>query len=107
MFKHWVGPGVALSEIDRRMVGDFKALIEKLPALHGKGGRDRDRSLQRIVEEAERSGAPRLSAITVKRHLSAFNGLFRYAKERGRYAADNPAAGFRFPRTRRPRDERP
>jgi integrase len=107
MFKHWVGPGVALSEIDRRTVGDFKSLIEKLPALHGKGGRDRDRSLQRIVEEAERSGTPRLSAITVKRHLSALNGLFRYAKEHGRYAADNPAAGFRFPRTRRPRDERP
>jgi integrase len=107
MFKRWAAPGMALSEIDRRMVADFKALIEQLPITHGKGGGDRDRSLPRIIEEAERSGAPRLSAITVKRHLSALNGLFRYAKEHGRYHADNPAAGFRFPRTRRPRDERP
>jgi integrase len=75
--------------------------------MHGKRVGDKDRSLQRIVEYAEKCGAERLSASTVQRHLSALNGLFRYAKEHGRYTADNPASGFRFPRTRRPRDERP
>jgi integrase len=107
MFKQFAGAGTPLSEIDRRMVGDFKALIEKLPTTHGKRVADRDRLLQSIVEEAEKVGATRLSPTTIQRHLSALIGLFRYAKEHGRYDADNPATGFRFPRTRRPRDERP
>jgi integrase len=107
MFKRWAEPGTPLSEIDRRTVGDFKALIERLPTMHGKRAADKDRSLQSIVEEAERAGEERLSPTTIQRHLSALIGLFRYAKEHGRYTADNPASGFRFPRTRRPRDERP
>jgi len=107
MFKQFAGAGTPLSEIDRRVVGDFKVLIEKLPTIHGKRATDKDRSLQEIVEEAEREGAERLGAATMQRHLSTLIGLFRYAKEHGRYTADNPAAGFRFPRTRRPRDERP
>jgi hypothetical protein len=104
MFKQFAGAETHLSEIDRRTVGDFKALIEKLPITHGKRAGDKDRSLQSIVEEA---GTACLSPKTIKRHLSALTGLFRYAKEHGRYQADNPATGFRFPRTRRPRDERP
>jgi integrase len=107
MFKRWAAPGMALSAIDRRAVGDFKALIEKLPTMYGKRVGDKDRSLESVIEEAETNGSERLSAVTVQKHLSALNGLFRYAKEHGRYHADNPAAGFRFPRTRRPRDERP
>jgi integrase len=107
MFKRWAAPGITLSEIDRRVVGDFKALLEKLPTMYGKRVGDKDRSLQSIVEEAERAGAERLASTTIQRHLSSLTGLFRYAKEHGRYHADNPAAGFRFPRTRRPRDERP
>jgi integrase len=107
MFKQFAGAGTPLSAIDRRSVGDFKALIERLPITHGKRAGDKDRSLQNIVEEAERAGTARLSSKTIQRHLSALIGLFRYAKEHGRYHADNPAAGFRFPRTRRPRDERP
>jgi integrase len=98
---------MALSEIDRRTVGDFKALIEKLPITHGKRVGDKDRSLESVVEGAEKSGAERLSSATIQKHLSTLAGLFRYAKEHGRYHADNPATGFRFPRTRRPRDERP
>jgi integrase len=107
MFKRWAEPGTPLSQIDRRMVGDFKVLIEKLPTTHGKGAPYKDRSLQSIVEEAEKRGAERLAPTTIQGHLSALIGLFRYAKEHGRYTADNPASGFRFPRTRRPRDERP
>jgi integrase len=107
MFQQFAGAGTPLSEIDRRMVGDFKALIEKLPTTHGKRAADRGRSLESIVEEAEKAGSERLSSTTIQRHLSALIGLFRYAKEHGRYQADNPATGFRFPRTRRPRDERP
>jgi integrase len=107
MFKQFAGAGTPLSAIDRRSVGDFKALIERLPITHGKRAGDKDRSLQNIVEEAERAGTARLSPKTIQRHLSALVGLFRYAKEHGRYDADNPATGFRFPRTRRPRDERP
>jgi integrase len=108
MFKQFASvAGTPLTSIDRRVIGDFKALIEKLPTTHGKRAADRDRSLQSIVEEAERAGAERLAPTTIQGHLSALNGLFRYAKEHGRYTADNPASGFRFPRTRRPRDERP
>jgi site-specific recombinase XerD len=112
MFKRWAAPGMALSAIDRRMVGDFKALIEKLPTMYGKRAGDKDRSLESVVEEAEKSGGAdggyaTLSAATLQKHLSTLTGLFRYAKEHGRYDADNPASGFRFPRTRRPRDERP
>jgi hypothetical protein len=107
MLKRWAGPGTPLSEIDRRMVGDFKALIEKLPTTHGKRAADSGRSLQEVVAEAEAAGVERLAPKTVKRHLSALIGLFRFAKEHGRYDGDNPAAGFKFPRTRRPRDERP
>jgi integrase len=107
MFKQFAGAGTPLSEIDRRVVGDFKALIEKLPTIHGKRATDKDRSLQEIVEEAEREGGERLGAATMQRHLSTLIGLFRYAKEHGRFEGDNPATGFRFPRTRRPRDERP
>jgi integrase len=75
--------------------------------MYGKRAGDKDRSLESAVEEAERAGAERLSSTTIQRHLSALIGLFRYAKEHGRYQGDNPAAGFRFPRTRRARDERP
>jgi integrase len=107
MFKRWAEPGTPLSQIDRRRVGDFKALIERLPTMHGKRIGDKDRPLQSIVEEAEKRGDERLSASTIQRHLSALIGLFRYAKEHGRYTRDNPATGFKFPRTRRPRDERP
>jgi integrase len=108
LFKQFAGAGTPLSEIDRRIVGDFKTLIEKLPITHGKRAADRCRSLQEIVDDTEKAGAPhRLGAKTVKRHLSSLVGLFRYAKEHGRYEGDNPATGFRFPRTRRPRDERP
>ena len=112
MFKRWAQPGMALSAIDRRAVGDFKALIEKLPTMYGKRVGDKDRSLESVVEKAEKSGDAdggyaTLSAATIQKHLSALNGLFRYAKEHGRYSGDNPAAGFRFPPTRRPRDERP
>ena len=97
-----------MGAIDRRIVADFKALMERLPITHGKRATDKDRSLQEIVEEAEKAGtAQRLAPPTIQRHLSALIGLFRYAKEHGRYEADNPATGFRFPRTRRPRDERP
>jgi integrase len=107
MFKRWVAPGMALSEIDRRAVGDFKALIEKLPTMYGKRAGDKDRSLESVVEEAETNGAARLSTTTIQKHLTTLTGLFRYAKEHGRFHGDNPASGFRFPRTRRPRDERP
>jgi integrase len=107
MFKRWAEPGTPLSQIDRRMVGDFKVLIEKLPTTHGKRAADKDRSLHSIIEEAEQRGAERLAPTTIQGHLSALIGLFRYAKEHGRYDGDNPAAGFKFPRTRRPRDERP
>jgi integrase len=107
MFKQFAGAGTPLGAIDRRIVADFKALIERLPITHGKRAGDKDRSLQNIVEEAETAGTARLSSKTIQRHLSALIGLFRYAKEHGRYEADNPATGFRFPRTRRPRDERP
>jgi integrase len=106
MFTRWIGPGTPIREIDRRTVADFKALIEKLPVTHGKRASDKDRSLQRIVEEVE-PGAERLSSATIQRHITVLNGLFRYSKEHGRYTADNPASGFRFPRTKRPRDERP
>jgi hypothetical protein len=108
MFKQFAGDaGTPLTSIDRRVIGDFKALIEKLPTTHGKGAPYKHRSLQSIVEEAEKRGAERLAPTTIQGHLSALIGLFRYAKEHGRYDRDNPAAGFKFPRTRRPRDERP
>ena len=52
MFKRWAEPGTPLSQINRRVVGDFKVLIEKLPTTHGKRAADKDRSLHSIVEEA-------------------------------------------------------
>jgi hypothetical protein len=96
---------MALSAIDRRMVGDFKALIEKLPGTHGKRAADRDRSLQRIVEEAEKEGAERLGAATMQRHLSTLNGLFRYAKEHGRQEGDHPDTGIQITSSRPTRNE--
>jgi integrase len=50
---------------------------------------------------------PRLNQRTVRRHLTALSGLFRWVKEQGRYDGDNPAGGFTFPRSKRGRDERP
>jgi integrase len=108
LFQQYARARTPLGDIDRRAVGDFKALIEKLPITHGKRATDKGRSLEEIVAEAENAGiGQRLSPKTVKRHLSSVIGLFRYAKEHGRYEGENPATGFRFPRTRRPREERP
>jgi integrase len=98
MFKQFAGAATPLGEIDRRVVGDFKALVEKLPTTHGKRAADSERSLQEVAADAELAGVERLAPKTVKRHLSALIGLFRYAKEHGRYEPDNPATGFRFPR---------
>jgi len=50
-----------------------------------------------IVEEAETAGTARLSSKTIQRHLSALIGLFRYAKEHGRYEADNPRVWLPLP----------
>ena len=106
MFEEVVGGEMPIAAIARQHVADFKALIEQLPTTRGKAAADRNRTLEEIVASCP-GGAPRISHKTVKRHLSALSGLFAWTKENGRYEADNPARGFRFVRTRRPRDERP
>jgi integrase len=107
MLRDFLGADRPLEAIGKREVGDFKMLLERLPPTHGKSVADRGRTLEEIAAVADVGGAPRLGARTIKRHLTAISGLFTWAKEHGRYERDNPARGFTFPRTRRPRDERP
>jgi integrase len=85
----------------------FKAdVLDKLPQTHGKSPKDRDKPLAMVLADAASTGVAVLSTKTVKRHLSALSGYFEWAKGVTLFLGENPARGFRFPKSKRARDQR-
>jgi integrase len=106
MFQGFVGDP-PLSGIERSHVASFKEVLQQLPASRGKSAASKKMSMEELVEAAKKEKLPTLSQSTLQRHLSALIGLFSWAKSEGHYTGENPASGFKFPKVRRARDERP
>jgi integrase len=106
MFAAFIGD-IPLSDVKRADVAAFKDTLHDLPALYGKSNAMKGRGIRELAEEAKSKGLPTLTMKTVKRHVSALIGLFSWAKSEGKYEGENPAAGFKFPRSKRPNEERP
>ena len=101
MFIHVVGD-LPIADVTREHVASFRATLARMPRIYGKSARDRGAS----IEELTTRPGPRLSEKTIKRHLTSLNGFFSWAKMTGLREGDSPAAGFKFRKSKRAREER-
>jgi len=94
-----------LSSFTRHDAAAFKELLEDLPANYGKAAEYKGMSAKQIVEISKHFDVQRLSARTVQRHFAALAALWTSAIERGQADA-NIFGGFKFPETKKARDQR-
>lgn len=94
-----------LSDFTRRDAAIFKELLEDLPANYGKAAEYKGMTAKQVVEISKHLDVQRLSARTVQRHFAALSALWTWAVERGQ-ADTNIFAGFKFPATKKARDQR-
>lgn len=105
-----------VASVTGKEAGEFRALLLRLPASHGKnvGGKGKLRPepvpAMTAIERAdarEKGGlaVPRLSMKTTKRHFSTMQQLWKYLLQRQHVTA-NPFAGFAFPGTKAKRSSR-
>jgi site-specific recombinase XerD len=92
--------------------GDVSAYLDRarlLPASYGRSPADRNRPMAELIARAERTGEPRLSEKTVKRHLSTLSAFFKFCRDRGHLTkaqCDELVSGHRFGAMRAPRRQR-
>lgn len=88
-----------LQAYGRQDAAQFKDTLERMPASYGKASVFRGMSPQQILTHDATRDQPekRLTARTVKRHLTALSTLWTDAIARGD-AKDNIFSGFKFPR---------
>jgi integrase len=92
--------------------GDVSAYLDRvrlLPATYGRSPADRDRTMAELIARAERTGEPRLSAKTAKRHLSTLSAFFAFCRDRGlltKAQCDELVSKHRFGTMRAPRQQR-
>lgn len=105
-----------VSQVTGREAGEFRALLLRLPASHGKnvGGRGKERpepvpALRAIeladAREAAGTDVPRLSMKTTRRHFSTMQQLWKHLLQR-QHVNTNAFSGFSFPGTKAKRSLR-
>jgi hypothetical protein len=67
----------------RHDITTFLDTLRRLPSRYGKSPKDKDFSIQELIERADETDAQRLTDKTVKRHLSALSVFFKLAVDRG------------------------
>jgi integrase len=70
-------------EYGRHDITAFLDTLRRLPSRYGKSPKDKDLSIQELIERADETDAQRLADKTVKRHLSALSVFFKLAVDRG------------------------
>lgn len=74
-------PRKRLAGIDKRTLSEFRDAVQQLPA----SSRDdvRKGTIKQAIAIADKDGLPRVSDITVKRHVDAIGTLLRFAADEG------------------------
>ncbi len=93
----------------RRDVSGYLDGVRLLPATYGRSPADRDRTMAELIARAARTGEPRLSAKTAKRHLSTLSAFFAFCRDRGHLTkaqCDELVSGHRFGTSPAPRQQR-
>jgi integrase len=92
--------------------GDVSSYLDRarlLPASYGRSPADRNRPMADLIARAERTGEPRLSEKTAKRHLSTLSAFFKFCRDRGHLTkaqCDDLVSGHRFGAMRAARQQR-
>lgn len=91
-----------VSQIDKAILREFKAILIQLPPNMRKVARYRDKNIKDIIAMKPDNT---LSAHTVNKYLSRLSNLFSYAVSHG-YMTANPAGGLKVKLKNRPDEER-
>jgi hypothetical protein len=73
----------AVDGYQRGDVTTFLNALRKLPPTYGRSPKDKERSIEQAIADADAAASERLTERTVKRHLSALTQFFRYAMDQG------------------------
>lgn len=73
----------AVSEYQRRDVGDFLTTMQRFPASYGRSPADKDRSAAEIIARGEAAKADRVKPKTARRHLTVLSRFFKFCFDRG------------------------
>jgi integrase len=93
LFKEIVGD-VPIQTITRKKVGEFKAVLMKLPPNMRKVKKYRDKTIPQILKmDVEKT----LATLTINDHLQRVCSMFEYACINGLYVGPNPATKMQLP----------
>ncbi len=90
--------------VTREDAKEFRKLLLRLPASHGKG---RYVHAREAIAKADATGAKRMTLKTVKRYFSALNGYWKWLRDRKLISdAASPFSGHSFPGTKSSKSNR-
>jgi integrase len=93
LFEEWCGGTTQITVIDRRMLGDFRTVLTKLPPNHTK--RFGKKPIAEVLALAESSGLQPLHPRTINsKYLALLDAFFGWCLTGGEIT-ENPAAGVR------------
>ena len=91
LFLAWAGQDIMVEDINAKLMREYKATLQKLPANREKNPKYRDKGIHELAAMADRGGIPKPMGITtINKNLNRISTLLAYAKKDG-YISTNPA----------------
>lgn len=101
LFLSWAGEGVMVEDITAKLMREYKAALQKLPANMEKSPQYRGKSIKELLQMADQSQIPSVMGIaTINKNLNRVSTVLGYAVKNG-YIPFNPAADMQVEQPKR------
>jgi integrase len=101
LFLTWAGDGVMVEDITAKLMREYKAALQKLPANMEKSPQYRGKSIRELLQMADQAQIPTVMGIaTINKNLNRMSTVLAYAVKNG-YIPFNPAADMQVEQPRR------
>jgi integrase len=106
LFLTWAGQGIVVEDITFKLMREYKAALQKLPANMEKSPQYRDKTIHELLALADQGQIPKVMGIaTINKNLNRVSTVLAYAVKNG-YISFNPAADMQVEQPKRDDEHR-